>query len=112
MNSGHERISKLDGNTFFFKNRQRKCEYTPGTQVLLRYTISCHANALYFVQCLQKKSKPLFNEHTLTISGIVLDKKLQRNASKLDILLELKNTAVVFSPFFIYFEPNTLINPK
>ena len=54
MNLGHERISKLDGNTFFFKNRQRKCEYTPGTQVLLRYTISCHANALYFVQCLQK----------------------------------------------------------
>ena len=79
MNSGHERISKLDGNTFFFKNRQRKCEYTPGTQVLLRYTISCHANALYFVQCLQKNPSLCSRNRVfthLTVSGFVLHKKV------------------------------------
>ena len=39
----------------------------------------------------------------LRFLGFVLDKKLQRNASKLDILLELKNTTIVFFPLFYLF---------
>ena len=62
MNLGHERISKLDGNTFFFKNRQRKCEYTPGTQSFIEVHNFMPRERALFCAMFAKKSKPLFKE--------------------------------------------------